>query len=302
MNKKIIIAAALSALAFNAQGQNQEDIKAIEQLCGCFEVTFNYAETFVTDTNSKFYAKPLNEKPVIEFVFPLEKTDKKLSLQHVLVVNDQMMIKHWREDWVYENNVFWDFIANDVWTKNTKNADEVKGHWTQTVWEVSDAPRYQGASQWIRNNGQTFWMNTTDAPLPRREYTTRRDYNVMNRTNRITLTDYGYMHEQDNVKIKRENSSDQIISYEKGYNKYVRVDDSKCAAAKAFWMGKDEFWRDVRNTWDDYFANGKKVSLVNRVDGKVLHEALDELEKQNLNGKKRSKEIKSLLDKYVTAS
>lgn len=302
MKKQILFAATLSALAFNAQGQKQEDLEAIDKLCGCFEVTFNYAETFVTDTNNKFYAKPLNEHAVIEYVFPLEKTDKKISMQHILVVNESMMIKHWREDWVYENNVFWDFVANDVWTKNTKTADEVKGQWTQTVWEVSDAPRYQGTSHWLRNNGQTFWMNTTDAPLPRREYTTRRDYNVMNRTNRLTLTDYGYMHEQDNIKIKRDNGNDKIISYEKGYNKYVRVDDSKCEAAKAFWAGKGEFWKDVRNTWDDYFAKGKKVSLVNRVDGKVLHEALDELEKQNLNGKKRSQEIKTLLDKFVTAS
>lgn len=303
MKKKMMLTAALATLAFNQFAQNQEDLKAIENLCGCFEVTFNYAETFTNDTSKKYYAKPLDNHAVIEYVFPVEKSKDKLALQHILVVNDKMMIKHWREDWTYENNVFWNYDVNDSWVKTSVPAGQVKGQWTQTVWEVSDAPRYQGSSQWIRNNGQTFWLNTADAPLPRREYTTRRDYNVMNRTNRLTLTDYGYMHEQDNIKILRENGKDEILAYEKGYNKYVKVDDSKCAAAKQFWnASKDEFWKEVRTSWEDYFKNGKKVELTNRVDGKLLHEALDESEKKNLTGTERTKEIKSVLDKFVKAS
>lgn len=304
MKKQLLLATALTTLAFNNFAQKNEDIQAIEQLCGCFEVTFNYAETFTNDTSKKYYAKPLDNHAVIEYVLPIEKSNNKFSMQHILVVSDSMMIKHWREDWVYENNVFWDYVTKDVWAKRELPKDQVKGQWTQTVWEVSDAPRYQGTSNWLRNNGEVFWLSTADAPLPRREYTTRRDYNVMRRTNRLILTDYGYMHEQDNVKILRENGKDSIIAYEKGYNKYVRVDESKCEKAKAFWTARASFWKDVRNEWEQYFKAGTQVSLTNRVDGKVLFEALDELEKEymNINGAKRIEAIKNLMKKYVSAS
>lgn len=300
--KNTILLALAASVANLVNAQTKEDHQAIDQLCGCFEVTFNYAETFTKDTTKKFYAKELDTKPVIEYVFPISKSDKKYELQHILVVNDQMMIKHWREDWIYENNVFWDYTVNDTWVRREVPASSTKGQWTQTVWEVSDAPRYQGTSKWIQNNGQTFWLNTADAPLPRREYTTRRDYNVMNRTNRLILTDYGYMHEQDNVKIVRENGKDNLLAMEKGYNKYVKVDESKCAAAKQFWQGKSAYWQQVRESWAAMMGSGKKVELTNRVDGKLLYEALDESEKKNLKGEEMKKDIQSVLSKYVKIS
>lgn len=300
--KKTAIVSALALLTLNVTAQTKAEHQAIEQLCGCFEVTFNYAETFTTDTVNKYFAKELDTKPVLEYVTPIFKNDKKYELQHILVVNDDMMIKHWREDWIYENTDFWAFEANETWHKKQQDPASVKGQWTQTVWEVSDAPRYQGTSKWIENNGQTFWMNTTDAPLPRREYTKRRDYNVLNRTNRLQLTDYGYMHEQDNLKIVREKGKDQILSYEKGYNKYVRVADSKCEAAKKFWADKSAYWMDVRNTWDAMMNSGKTVKLNTRVDGMVMHEALDVSEKKNLKGTARKKDIEAVMHKYVTVS
>ena len=95
--------------------------------------------------------------------------------------------------------------------------------------------RYQGASEWIRTDGKTFWQNTSDAPLPRSEYSVRNDYNILKRTNRLTLTDFGWVHEQDNQKIIRHQGSDKLLAEEKGVNSYKKTDESKCAAAKAYW-------------------------------------------------------------------
>lgn len=281
--------------------QTSEEHKAIDQLCGCFEVTFNYSETFTNDKSKQYISGPLNDKKVIEYVHPIKKNNNEVVLQHILVVSDKMMIKHWREDWTYQNNVIWDYVRDNTWKKRTIPVDKVKGEWTQTVWEVSDAPRYQGSSKWVTTNNQTFWLNTADAPLPRREYTTRNDYNVMNRTNRLIVSDGGYMHEQDNIKIIRKaNASDSILAYEKGYNKYVRIDDSKCAQAKAFWKEKEEFWADVVAVWDDYFKKHNTIVLKNAVDSTLLYEALDELELSKPSESTRRKDIQKIMDKYVS--
>ena len=64
---------------------------------------------------------------------------------------------------------------------------DAKGKWLQTVWEVDDAPRYQGISNWVNIDGKTYWENTADAPLPRREYTKRKDYQIMKRGNKIVV-------------------------------------------------------------------------------------------------------------------
>ena len=50
-----------------------------------------------------------------------------------------------------------------------------------------------------------------DAPLPRREYTKRNDYNVLKRINRHEIKDFGWVHEQDNLKILRENSDNLLL-------------------------------------------------------------------------------------------
>lgn len=300
--KNWIAAGLLSAVAGTSFAQSKTDVKAIEDLCGCFEVTFNYAETFTNDTENEYKAGKLNDKAVIELSLPIEKTDKKVVIQHILVAGPQI-IKHWREDWTFENADHWTYDGDQTWKKMpAMSPEQVKGSWTQTVWEVDDAPRYQGASRWIENNGQVYWLNTTDAPLPRREYTKREDYNVMERTNRLIVSPKGYMHEQDNRKIVRKAGKDEVLAYEKGYNNYVRVADSKCESAKKFWTAeKAEFWKDVVSVWDANMAKASTITLKRDVDGELLYEALDVVEKQGLKGAARKKAIHGVMTKYIAA-
>lgn len=298
--KQLMLAGFLTATVGTSFAQSAVDRKAIEDLCGCFEVTFNYSETFTNDTANEYKAGKLLEKPVVELSLPIEKTDKKIVIQHILVAGPQV-IKHWREDWTYENANHWTYNGDQNWKKlPTLKPELVKGTWTQTVWEVDDAPRYQGSAKWLENNGKVFWVNTTDAPLPRREYTKREDYNVMERTNQIKLNANGYMHEQDNRKIVRSGGKDVVLAYEKGYNNYVRVADSKCDAARKFWTAdKTEFWKDVVSIWDEKMSNAQSLTLTKVVDGFLLYEALDEVEKKSLKGPARKKAIEKLMMKYI---
>lgn len=286
--KKLIGLALVGVMTLSVQAQ--KDKKNIDKLCGCFEVEFKYAETFSPDPNYKYHERD-ETSGGLELVLPVEISDKKIVMQHLLVINDSVIVKHWREDWTYENPVIWKYKGDKVWEKGALKAEDVKGKWTQTVWEVSDAPRYQGAAEWLSVDGKTVWQSTADAPLPRREYSIRKDYNVLKRTNRLVITDSGYVHEQDNQKIIRDGSTDKLLVEEKGLNTYKRVADNECAAAKRYWEKNKEYWSKVRKTWEDYTATHSTVELKTQVGGKALHDYLFDLAKQYNAGKITAAEI-----------
>src|SRR5690606_32663777 len=112
------------------------------------------------------------------------------------------------------------------------------------------APRYQGSAPWQVVNGHTIWENTVDAPLPRREYTQRSDYNILNRTNRLVIKNDGYDHVQDNKKLLRADGADQVITEEKGLNLYEKMDMSDCDEAAKYWEEHKGFWLAVQQEWD----------------------------------------------------
>ncbi len=300
--KKIIGTFAAVILAAVVSGQVVKDKQQVEKLCGCFDVEFKYAETFSPDPEYKFHDRE-SISGGTELSFPIEISDKRIVIQHLLIITDSMIVKHWREDWTYENPVIWKFQGDNVWKKEELKPEQVKGRWTQSVWEVSDAPRYQGVSDWINADGKMMWLNTTDAPLPRREYSVRSDYNILKRTNRISITDNGYVHEQDNQKIIRKDGKDKLLVEEKGLNTYTRIDNAECAAGKAYWEKTKDYWVSVEKAWEDYMKTHSTVELKAKVDGKVMHDYLFEMAKEYTAGKikpaESSAKIKALLDKFV---
>jgi hypothetical protein len=269
--KKIILCIAFCMSGFLLAAQSGPEI--IKNLCGCFEVSFQYAETFAPDPEYKFHDRE-SIGGTAELALPIEVTDKRIVIQHLLIVSPTVIVKHWREEWTYENPVIWRYKGDRTWEKETLSAEQVKGKWTQTVWEVADEPRYQGISQFVNLDGKIIWQHTTDAPLPRREYSVRHDYNMLRRTNRMNITDSGYLHEQDNQKIIRTNGTDKLLVEEKGYNTYKRIGEKECAAAKNYWEKNHVYWDKVRKFWADYIATHNSVSLKNKIDGKLLHEYL----------------------------
>lgn len=305
--KKTTTLALLTIASSVAFAQNKAALpqgrEMIDKLCGCFNVEFKYAETFSPDKDYKFHDK---EKitGVTELALPIEVSDKRVSIQHILMVSDSFAIKHWREDWVYESNEIWKYSEGNTWTKAKVPAAEVKGKWVQTVWEVSDAPRYQGYSQFVPIDGTVLWQNTTDAPLPRREYSVRSDYNILNRTNRLSINDNGYLHEQDNKKIIREKGIDKLLAEEKGYNTYKRLADNKCEVAKAYWEKNKPFWIKVKAAWDNYFAANNSIGLkATDENGKPLNSLLSKLEiaytEKEISDKEIGAKIKEAIDKFI---
>lgn len=282
----------------SALAQKPEDVKAIKSMCGCYEIKFNFAETFQYPNDTLTY-KPskIKHETALEWAELIEDKPNKISIQRFLVVTENMVVKHWRQDWLFENSKFYDYNGFNDWkVKNTSNND-VKGQWTQKVYEVDDKPRYEGSATWVHVDGRTYWENTTNAPLPRREYTQRDDYNITKRTNEVEIVKNGWIHNQDNEKIIRdEKGNDYLLAQEKGYNTYTKVDDSKCAAAQKWWKEHQSFWAKVRTKWDIEFAKNSNIKLLNELDGKPLYLHLHSLQKDASQSK-----INKVIDRFIVS-
>ncbi|WP_103071782.1 DUF6607 family protein [Aquimarina sediminis] len=282
----------------NAQNKKVQDKNAIKKMCGCYEVTFNFAETFQYSNDSLYKPSKSKTAKALEWAQLIEDDKNKVSIQHLLQVGDPSkphIVKHWRQDWIFQNTDFYMFNGNNSWNYEKKSDSEVKGQWTQKVFQVDDSPRYEGSATWVHVDGKSFWENTTDAPLPRREYTIRSDYNITVRGNRHEITKNGWVHDQNNDKVIREaGKEDVLLAKEKGYNTYVKVDDSKCKAAADWWKENNEKWALVRNKWEKVYGRNTNLVLEAKVDNKALYKHLfsDEYTKKE--------DINKVIESFVT--
>lgn len=298
MTKKLVFICVISFsfLGFS-QSKKKKDIAAIKDMCGCFEVTFNFAETFNYSKDSLYKPSKTKTDKALEWAQLVEEDNNKISIQHLLQVGNPAkphIVKHWRQDWIYQNTDFYMFNGDNSWLYQSKSKSEVKKQWTQKVYQVDDSPRYEGSGTWVHVDGKSYWENKTDAPLPRREYTKRSDYNVTARGNRHEITKNGWVHDQDNDKVIRAaGKQDVIIANEKGYNTYVRVPDSKCQSAIDWWKTNKSKWQLVRNKWDNVFARKTNLNLEAKVENKVLYKYLfsDDYTQQN--------DIENIIESFV---
>ncbi len=276
--KRISLFSFLSVvLAFGAIAQNkkEQDQQAIKRMCGCFEVNFDFAETFEYSNDSTYVPSKVKHDRGLEWVQLVEDKDNKIVLQHLLIVgkpDKPHVIKHWRQDWLFQNTDLYTYNVDNNWNYVSLPKDEVKGQWTQKVFQVDDSPRYEGSATWIHVDGKSFWENATDAPLPRREYIKRSDYNVTLRNNKHAITPEGWIHDQDNKKIiRKKDEKDVVLAEEKGLNTYTKVDDSRCKAAQEWWKENQQDWALVRAKWDRVFAQKQDLKLNAKVDDKPLY-------------------------------
>lgn len=288
----IIILLLVSPIIINAQ--KKQDIEAIKEMCGCFEIDFKFSETFqyINDSN---YSKSKNyNAKALEYAKLIKDEKDHISIQHLLVMGDYI-IKHWRQDWVFQNKDLLKYDGNNNWKYISKTKQDVKGQWTQKVFQVDDSPRYEGSATWVHADGKSYWENSSYAPLPRREYTKRNDYNIMIRGNRHEITEDGWVHDQDNFKVVKDSESDSevIIASEKGINTYTRVDESNCKEAIKWWDENNEKWLLVLEKWNSIYSKKDDISLRQSVENKPLFSFLfDE------NVVKRD-EIGLIIDRFV---
>ena len=180
--KKTILLIAISIVTTNvilSQSKKNQDRTAIKEMSGCFEVTFNFSETFNYSTDTNYTPSKTKTNKGLEWAQIIIDENNKISIQHLLQVGTPAkpyIVKHWRQDWIYQNQDFYTYAGNNSWSFNKKPKKEVRKQWTQKVYQVDDSPRYEGSATWVHVDGKSYWENTTNAPLPRREYTKRSDF------------------------------------------------------------------------------------------------------------------------------
>lgn len=242
------------------------DRRAILAMVGEYEVRFQFDETVVLATGYE-RRKPHRSRG-FEFVELIEDAGSRISLQHVLVSPGGHVTKHWRQDWVFEAPAHWRFIGDQRFEQATRDEPTRTGTWTQLVFEVSDAPRYAGSGRWNHRYGVSTWTSErTWRPLPRREYTTRDDYDLLNVENRHTITPDGWTHEQDNTKVvRRDGAPDRTVVREFGFNDYRRISGFDFTPGRAYWQRTAPFWAAVRARWDRALAASDALALAYPVD------------------------------------
>ncbi len=272
---------SMSPMSLHASAPDNEetvtqDRQAILAMQGEYEVGFKFIETVTLKPN--YHRKDDKLSGAFEKVYVVEDTPKKIVLQHLLVSDAGEVIKHWRQDWLYEATTRLEFTEDQVWRVKKIADDKIKGYWTQCVYEVTDAPRYCGTGKWNHHYGHPTWTSDrTWRPLPRREYTTRNDYNALNVENRHTITPSGWTHEQDNTKVVRKGeSTESLLVREVGFNDYQKVSVINFKTADDYWQKTAGYWDGIRQRWEAILQKNHCLQLQSDLNDTHLMKAVFE--------------------------
>lgn len=260
-------------LAVYASPALEADRAAILAMAGEYEVRFHFQETVVLA--NAYERKPAQDSGAYEWVTVVEDQPERIVLQHILVDQKGQVTKHWRQDWVYEAKQRFEFTAEQTWELKPLDETSTRGAWTQCVFEVSDAPRYCGTGRWRHAYGQPTWTSDRSwRPLPRREYSQRKDYNAINAENRHTITPTGWTHEQDNSKVVRDVEGSKVLTREFGFNDYRRTQSIDFSPARRYWQNTESFWAQVRTVWSARLAETGWMHLDTPVSGMPIIQGL----------------------------
>ena len=181
------------------------DRLAIISMVGDYRTSFDFIETMGFVPNYK-PPKPYQSWGT-ERVYLIEDSEDFISLQHILVmrfesdegeISEPMVVKHWRQDWRFEDTVTHDYQGHGVYERHNHREQDIRGYWTQTVYQVDDSPRYEAMGKWHHRTGLSEWQSTEKRrPLPRREFSVRSDYQALLGRHRITVTQNGWIQEED---------------------------------------------------------------------------------------------------------
>lgn len=268
MKTVLVLGLVLASVAKADLGSDRNQIRAMS---GCYEVTFHFVETGTTDPHYPIRSKEYTEHG-LEWVEIDRDEGTLLSLQHILITPNGPL-KHWRQQWEYEPTNALYFKGNATWKTESISPELSAGKWIQRVYQVDDSPRYECVSAW---NGSE-WQCSTYAPLPRREFSQRSDYNVLDRTNKHIITADGWLHDQDNRKLIVTEQGATQIATEKGLDTYRKVDDSRCLSARTYWSQNKRIWNVIQDMWSHMRSHHPDFSLKPRVNNKLLWESLFEL-------------------------
>ena len=278
--RAILIAAALltgapaaqamsAALAAQTQTQApasafERDRQAILAQVGDYRVRFDMRETVSLQADYQ----PLEPKRSggTEIVRVVYDQGDRISLQHILVMHHEgqtVLVKHWRQDWVYQPETVLTYAGPNQWTLTPVSAEARRGAWSQTVWQTDDSPRYGGVGRWTYDNGMTVWTSgPTWRPLARRDAVRNPVYDRYLGTNRHVIRPGGWVHIQDNVKMTGRNGGEPLVVVQEDVvNTYDASTAFDPKLGDDYWAATQDYWGEVRTAWDAVIARDNGVHV-----------------------------------------
>lgn len=277
----------------------EQDRRAILAMAGEFNVGFHFRETLSLKPDYTVNAAPYEEQAK-EIVKVVEDSGRKIVLQHLLQVGPAV-VKHWAQIWTYEDTEILEFDGSRVWHTRVFPAEQVRGTWSQRVTQVDDSPRYEGFAKWQHHGGISEWTATANRPLPRREQTKRKDYDLLVVTNRHTITHEGWFHEQDNTKWIKRAGQNRPLCREIGYNPYRRIVGHDFSKANAYWEKTAPLWKDIRQVWDELTPRQGGIKVRSKAEPGRLQDVVQEfVERAEAGSTPGIEEIRTTLKAFVT--
>jgi hypothetical protein len=274
----------LPAIA-SASNAFERDRAAILSLAGDYRVGFHFMESLGL-TEGYQPVRPYHSWAT-EHVRVLQDTGRFISLQHTLVMffpnpdgtpSAPLLTKHWRQDWTYEDTDLHTYRGAATWARRRPAPHESAGAWSQAVFQVDDSPRYESLGRWEHRGNLVAWTSEREwRPLPRREHSVRKDYDVMEGVHRIVLTPTGWIHEQNNLKrvageVGGTRSPPRYLASEIGLDRYERITGPSLDAADDYWRKTGGYWAIVRRVWEEIFSRHERFTLRASVDDRALFE------------------------------
>lgn len=275
--------AAWKALQVPGLAPQERDRRAILAMAGTYRVTFDFLEiasyTAADDTGTPRlgpYQSWGTEKVYVDRDEP-----GFVSLVHILEMrilgkdgqpSDPMVTKHWRQDWRYEPEALVEYRGRDRWQRRPLADTERRGAWVQTVYQVDESPRYASLGRWQHNASFSTWLSgETWRPLPRREWSVRKDYDTLIGNNRHTVHPTGWTQEENNLKARLDaqrmpDAAFPYLAREVGMARYERLRDADFAGADRYYAATRRFWNEVQAAWDRAFVKHGTVTLKGPVD------------------------------------
>ncbi|MEL6862546.1 MAG: DUF6607 family protein [Pseudomonadota bacterium] len=285
--------------------QFERDRESILAMTGDYKVTFDFTETVPFVEGYELKEPKLSGGN--ETVLVVEDRGDYISLQHLLVVgpdDSPFVVKHWRQDWQYEPARVLVFVGGNAWEWRDVPESERAGTWSQTVYQVDDAPRYGAVGTWVYEDGIAEWTPPQEwRPLPRRDMTTRDDYHAVDAVNRHVITPWGWVHEQDNSKLMLDGEPQALVR-EIGVNTYRAFTEYPVEAAEDYWAGTSDFWAGVRAHWAEIEAEHERFAITIKGETEDLYMPLLTLAGEVSDGEKDRDaalaEARDVIDSFVT--
>ena len=292
----------------------ERDRQAILTMAGAYRTSFDFIET--VGFTPQYEPPAPYQSWGIERVYIVASEPDFISLQHIIVMHfaaedgtlsAPMVVKHWRQDWQYQDVAVHAFQGNGVFERQGLDAMATLGTWTQTVYQVDDSPRYEAIGRWTHAQGVSFWQSDDRRrPLPRREFSVREDYQTLFGSHRITITPHGWTQEEDALKLvldERNNprSEQPFLAREAGLSRYDRIVGYDFSAGDDYWRTTGPFWSRVRAYWTTLYRNESAFYFVKSVEGVPLFMALFDMADESFDTVEQADAaIQDTLSRYVT--